>query len=416
MKLPVWWLVGLSFFSDVLMAAPQEISLWRHMSSETVVRNSLAAIQRFNDSQNKWRVVPDLIPEASYTLSIRAAAQAELLPCIIAIDQPLVPNFAWRGFLHPLDGLLDDKVLASLNTTGKGVYNGRVYSVGGAEVALALFTTKSLLEKISVRYPTIDRPWNKTEFMAVLDAVKATGDYQYPLDMRAQDVTEWIPYAWAPLMLSWGADLIDRSDFMTVEGVLNSPEAIQFGLWIQSLVQDKYINAYPQNDNGFVNGDIGIQYGGSWSLTSYYNRFKEDLAVLPVPDFGHGARIGGGSWHWAMTESCSYPEAAKDLLTFLMTAEEQAAVSKVIGIFPTNANALELTDSYSEEGRWRMLFDFSKRFSILRPETPAYAVISSSYKKAISDILNDMPPKLAFDIAVENIKVAFERNQNYGAR
>lgn len=416
MKLSVLGVVGLSLCSNILLAAPQEIVLWRHMASDVEISRSLAAIQRFNDSQNKWNVVADLIPEASYTLSIRAAAQAELLPCIIEIDQPLVPNFAWSGYLHPLDGLLSDDVLASLNATGKGSYDGLVYSVGGLEVALALFTTKSLLEKIGVRYPTLDKPWDKAEFMAVLDAVKATGEYQYPLDMRAQDVTEWIPYAWAPWMMSWGADLIDRSDYITVEGVLNSPAAIDFGLWIQDLVKDKYMGINPQSKNGFIDGDIAIQYGGSWALSAYYERFQEDLAVLPVPDFGHGATIGGGSWHWAMTESCRHPEAAKDLITFLMTAEEQAAMSRVIGIFPTNINALELTANYSEQGKWRMLFDFSKQFSVLRPETPAYAEISSSYKNAMSSILNGMPPDLALDIAVENIQAAFERHNNYGAR
>ncbi|MBJ7537334.1 extracellular solute-binding protein [Marinomonas transparens] len=415
MKLSLIVLIVLGVFSNTLMSAPQEIGLWRHQASDIETKAALEEITRFNESQSQWKIVPDLIPEASYTQSIRAAAQAELLPCIIEIDQPLGPNFAWSGVIHPLDGLIDDALLASINRSGKGTYEGRVYSVGALDVSLALFTRKSLLKRIGARYPTIDQPWNKTEFMDVLDAVKSTGDYQYPFDMRAQDVTEWIPYAWGPFMASWGADLIDRTDYLTVDGVLNSAEAIQFGQWIQHLVEDGYMNAHPKNDNGFENGDIGIQYGGSWALSRYYSSFKDDLAVLPVPDFGHGSIIGGGSWHWAMAETCAHPEAAKAFITFLMTAKEQAIMSQVIGIFPTNSDATALIESYSKGGQWRMLVDFSKRFSKLRPETPAYAEISSSYKRAMSNILNGMPPRLALDLAVDNIQAAFERNKNYAS-
>ncbi|MBN1008426.1 extracellular solute-binding protein [Amphritea pacifica] len=415
MKISTMALIVFMFLAENLMGAPRNIPLWRHMASDVEIQASLAAIKRFNESQDQWNIVPDFIPEASYTLSIQAAAQAEQLPCIIEIDQPLVPNFAWSGYIKPLDDLLDADLLASINRSGKGMYQGRVYSVGSYDVSLALFTRKSLIKKIGARYPTIEHPWNKDEFMSFLNAVKATGEYQYPFDMRAQDTTEWIPYAWLPFMISWGADLIDRSDNQTVEGVLNSKEAVQFGEWIQFLVNQNYMDAHPQDDNGFINGDVGIQYGGSWTLSAYYSAFKDDLAVLPVPDFGHGPISGGGAWHWAMTENCQYSQSVKELLTFLMSAEEQSAISTVIGIFPSDAEVAERIDVYSKKGQWRMLFDFYNHFSMLRPETPAYSEISASYKKAMNDILNGMSPKLALDLAVENIQIAFERHENYPA-
>lgn len=406
-------LMMFSFFASTLVNAKQDISLWRHMATDIEIKTSFAAITRFNESQNQWNVVPDLIPEASYTQSIRAAARAEVLPCVIEIDQPMVSNFAWNGFIKPLNGLVDDAALAAIDKSGKGTYAGKLYSLGPLDVSLALFTRKSLIKKIGARYPTIAQPWNKNELMAFLDAVKATGDYQYPFDMQAQDKTEWIPYAWAPLMISWGANLIDRSDNRTVDGVLNSTEAIQFGQWIQHLVNEKYMDAHPQNDYGFVNGNIGLQYGGSWDLSAYYDAFKEDLAVLPPPDLGHGTVSGGGSWHWAMTETCQHPEAAKALITFLMTPKEQSAMANVIGFFPTNHAVAEMRNSYAKNGQWRIFYDFSKRFAMMRPETPAYTEISVSYKKAMQDILNGMSPAFALDLAVENIKAAFERHQNY---
>jgi len=406
----------LSFITATQVYAKQDVLLWRHMASDSEIKASLDAIKRFNESQNQWNIVADLIPAPSYTLSIQAAAQADLLPCIIEVDQPLVPNYAWNGYLKPLDGLLDHRLLASISQSGKGSYEGHIYSLGALDVSLAFFTRKSLIKKVGARYPTIDKPWNKNELMAFLYAVKETGDYLYAFDMQAQDTSEWITYAWAPLMLSWGADLIERNDYLTVDGVLNSPKAIQFGQWIQYLVNQQYMNPTPLDVNGFINGEIALQYGGSWDLSTYYTAFKEDLAVLPVPDFGHGSITSAGSWQWAITETCQHPQAAKALITFLMTPEEQSAMSTVLGIFPIASDAAELTESYAKNGKWRLLFDFSKRFAKLRPETPAYSEISSSYRNAMRDILNGMPPALALELAVENIKAAFERHQNYTVR
>lgn len=413
MKLSTIFLTVFSLCFCRSVYAKQDIVLWRHMAGDIHIQSSLDSIARFNASQSKWRVVPDFIPETAYTLSIKAAAKADLLPCVIQIDQPTVSNFAWNGFIEPLDGLFGD-LLTSINSSGKGVYRGKVYSVGAFDVSLALFTTKSLIKKIGARYPTVSAPWDKNEFMAFLDAIKKTGDYKYPLDMQAQNRTEWIPYAWGALMMSWGGDLIDRNDYLTVEGVLNSRESIQFGDWIQLLVNENYIDANPKNNNAFIEGDIGVQYSGSWDLTAYDKAFKDDLAVLPLPNFGHGTVSGGGSWQWAITKTCRYPEAAKEIIAFFMSPKEQSFMSTdVEGVFPTNSEAAEITENYSKNGKWRMLYEFSKEFAVLRPATPAYTEISASYRKAMIDILNGMQPKIALSVAVENINVAFERHQNY---
>ncbi|MEI8633840.1 extracellular solute-binding protein [Vibrio sp. PP-XX7] len=214
-----------------------------------------------------------------------------------------------------------------MNSSGKGTYHGKVYSVGQFDAALALFTRKSLLKKIKARIPTIEHPWSKDEFMNVLDRIKATKEYRYPFDLRAHDLTEWIPYAWAPLMQSWGADLINRNNYLDVDGILNSDKAVEFGEWIYGLVKNKYIERKPADDKGFITGRVGLQYHGSWAVREYDQALGDDLAILPVPDFGNGPVIGGGSWHWAMTNACAYPEAAKAFLTHLISPTEIAAMS-----------------------------------------------------------------------------------------
>ncbi|CAM3574244.1 Bacterial extracellular solute-binding protein [Vibrio aerogenes CECT 7868] len=410
-------LILLSYLpAQVFGKNPTEITLWRHLAGEAEMMAYEAAIERFNQSQNQWKIVSDYIYEAAYTQSINAAAKAKILPCIIDVDQPLIPNFAWQGFLQPLDQFIESDVLDKITPSGKGYYRGRLYSAGQFEAVLSLFTRKSLLKAIKARFPTIEHPWDKDEFMQVMDKIKATGRYDYPLDIKANDLTEWIPYAWAPWMLSWGADLINRNNYYEVDGILNSEKAVEFGQWIHSLVREKYINPKPNDKHGFLYGRVAIQYNGSWALNEYSKALGKDLAILPVPDFGAGPMIGAGSWQWGITTSCPYPDAAKAFINFLLSDKEIAAISEATSMIPTSAAAAALTKNYSASGQWHFLFSVSDKLSKYRPATPAYPVISSSYKKAISDILQGLDPQTAFDLAVENIEAAIERHQYYSSR
>jgi multiple sugar transport system substrate-binding protein len=406
--------VALGVISATAVAAPVEMTIWRHQTGAEEMAASKAMVDRFNASQTQWKVIQEAIPEGTYTQTITAAAKAGQLPCVLDLDQPLVPNFAWNNFLRPLEGFLDADLLADINSSGKGTYNGKIYSVGQFDVALSLFTSKQLLKKIDVRTPTVEQPWTKDEFLDVLDKIDATGDYDYAFDIEAATTGEWVPYAWSPMMISWGADLINRDNYVEADGVLNSDEAIEFAEWMRSLVTDGLIDRKPADTDGLLTGRVGLQYTGSWAVGRFDEKFGDDLAILPVPDFGNGASIGGGSWHWAATKECKTPEAAAAFLNHVITAEEIAATSEATSLLPTSEKAAALTENYKPGAKWRGFYEFSGEFAKLRPETPAYAVISSSYNKALHDILDGKDPVEALDIAVDNIEQAIEKNNGYG--
>ncbi len=400
--------------SGYASAAPTNIEIWRHTANDTEIKAFKAAVDRFNYTQKEWFVVPKFIAETSYNSEVSEAANSGQLPCAVELDQPLVPNFAWQGFIQPLDGLLDSDTLNAINNSGKGTYGGKVYSIGQFDVALSLFTRKSLLSSLDIRIPSIDSPWTKDELMAALDKIKATGKYKYPFDIRAADRTEWIPYAWGPFMQSWGADLINRDNYVEANGVLNSPKAVEFGQWIQDLVKNNYIDPNPSNDMGLVSGHVAIQYSGSWALKNFSMAWGDDLAILPVPDFGNKPVIGGGSWHWTASASCPTPQGIKAFFTHLASPQEIAEFSKATSLIPTSTAAAALTTDYADGGKLRIFYDYSGRFAKLRPETPAYAVISPSFKQAMVKILEGKDPKTSLDEAVKTIDDSIAANNGYG--
>ena len=407
-------LAALAMLAGHGVAAPVDITVWRHDTGDAEMAESKSTVERFNRSQNKWSVSVQAIPQGSYTESITAASLVGQLPCVIAIDQPTVPNFAWAGHVRALDDLLPRAAIEQLLPGGRGTYMDRLYSVGQFDVVLALFSRRSQLEALGVRVATIEQPYMAQEFYDILLKVKRAGRFRFPLDLNGKAKGEWVSYAFSPWLQSAGADLIDRAGYLRVDGVLNSDAALGVARYYAHLFKDKLAERNPADEKGFEQGRSLFQYTGSWKARDYVERFGADLVVMPPPDFGRGPKVGAASWQWAITRNCANPAGAAAFLAHLISAPEMAAMSKATGLIPVSAAAAELTAHYRSGGDWRIYFDFAARYAVPRPPTPAYPAISSAFDKAMADLRGGKDPAEAMDEAVEAIEHNIVRNHGYG--
>src|SRR6478672_3149437 len=273
-----------------------ELTMWMHNAGNKAELASITAIVNdYNASQKKYKVKIQAFPQDSYNQSVVAAAASKKLPCILDIDGPNVPNWAWAGYLAPLTGL--DSTLSKYLPTVLGKWDNKTYSYGYYDVALVMVTRKSILDKYGIRVPTADSPWTKDEFDAALKKIKASGDFQNPLDIATSFTGEWWPYAYSPMLQSFGGDLINRDGYKTAEGALNGPKAVEWATWFRSLVTDGLAplksGADPAKD--FINGKSAILYNGTWTAVDVRKKFGADTLFLPPPDFGNGPKIGGAS-------------------------------------------------------------------------------------------------------------------------
>ncbi|MES3020208.1 MAG: extracellular solute-binding protein [Pseudomonadota bacterium] len=396
------------------MAAPVDIAVWRHDTGDLEMAASKSMVERFNRAQDKWKVTVQAIPQGSYTESITAASLVGQLPCVLAIDQPTVPNFAWAGHVRALDELLPRAALAPLLPGGRGTYKGKLYSVGQFDVVLLLYARRSMLAAQGVRVASMDQPYTAPEFHAILSKVKAGGRYRFPLDLNGRAKGEWVSYAFSPWLQSAGADLIDRGDYLRVDGVLNSDAALGVARYYARLFKDKLAERKPADERGWEQGRSLFQYTGSWKAREYVEQFGDDLVAMPPPDFGHGPKAGAASWQWAVARSCPHPAGAAAFLAHLLKPAEMAEMSRLTGLIPVSEESAALTKHYRPGGDWRIYFDFAARYAVPRPATPAYPVISSSFDKALSDLRGGKDPAEAMDEAVEAIEHNIARNKGYG--
>lgn len=400
-----------------LASAQTELSLWYHGAGNETERSILLGIiDDFNASQSDYVVLLEEFPQESYNSSIVAAALAGDLPDIIDVDGPVMPGWAWAGYMAPLqlsDGALDDFLPGAI-----GTWQGEVYSVGLWDAAVAIYARRSVLEANDIRIPTLDEPWTGDEFDAILEQLQATGDYEYALDLGMAWTGEWYPYAFSPFLQSFGGDMIDRSTYLTAEGVLNGEEAVAFGNWWQSLFERGLVPGTSQDgadrETGFIDGNYALQWNGNWAGIGALEAVGDDLLFLPAPDFGHGSTIGAASWQFGVSSSSENKAGASAFVEFAIQDEYLAAFSDGIGLIPATAGAAAMSEHYSMGGALEVYFGLSEAQALVRPVTPGYATVALIFEKALADIANGADVQDTLDAAVDEIDQDIEDNGGYG--
>ncbi|GAB3662259.1 extracellular solute-binding protein [Actinocorallia lasiicapitis] len=389
------------------------LTLWTHNAGNA---KELDVVKRiitdFNASQTKYRVEYQAFPQGAYNDAVVAAATAKKLPCIIDVDGPNVPNWAWAKYLEPLD-LPTDQFADQLPST-VGRYEGKVYSFGHYDVAVSMMTRKSTLESNGVRVPTLDKPWTAEEFDSALTKIKATGKFKYPLDLSTGLTGEWWPYGYSPFLQSFGGDLIDRNGYAAAKGTLNGPAAVKWATWFQGLGTRGMIAKKSGEDPAldFVNGKTAISWNGSWAADAVTAKFN-DVLFLPPPDFGSGPKIGGASWQWALSSSCAAKDGAQAYLKFSLQTKYVVDFAKTLGLTPATQAAAAQVPNYAPGGKYRFFLDLSAKDAVVRPVTPAYPFISTVFTKAAQDILNGADPQGTLDKAAADIDTNIRQNDGY---
>ena len=396
--------------------AQTELSLWYHGAGNEVESNIInQVISDFNASQSDFAVSIESFPQESYNDSVVAAALAGNLPCILDVDGPVMPNWAWAGYLAPLP-ISDGAIAGHLDAT-IGRWNGDVYSVGLWDAAVALYARKSTLDELGLRTPTLDNPWSGDEFMAALDAAKASDKYEYAFDLGMAWTGEWFPYAFSPFLQSFGGDIVDRSTYASAEGALNGDAAMAFGEWWQSLFTGGYAQANQDpadRDSGFINGKYAFSWNGNWAAAATLDAGVDDVMFLPAPDFGNGSTIGAASWQFGVSSACAHPDGAAAFVEHALQDKYLAAFSDGIGLIPSTKEAAGMTERYAAGGPLEVFFDLSAEQALVRPVSPGYVVQAKIFEKALADIANGADVADTLDAAVDEIDSDIEAHSGYG--
>jgi len=410
-------------FTPVTAAPPADepvtIEVWFH-SGKGEEREVLdAQVEDFNTMQDEVKVEAIRLPEGSYNEQVSAAALAGDLPDLLDFDGPFLYNYAWAGYLTPLDPYVTLELYNDLlpSIIEQGTYGGKLYSLGTFDSGLALWANKAYLEEASVRIPTgIEDAWTLDEFNDALAKLQALDAVEYAIDFKMNyGQGEWYTYGFSPIIQSWGGDLIDRTDYQSAEGVLNGPEAVEAMTWFQSLFSDGYADVKPAADDAFY-GDktAALAFVGHWMWTPHSEGLGDDLILLPMPKLGDAAATGMGSWNWGMTSTSDNPEAAYKFLEYLMEPEQILRMTNANGAVPSRKSALAESELFGEGGPLNVFVQqLEGGVAVPRPITPGYPTITESFAEATQNIVTGADVQEELDKIVKKIDQDIEDNQGY---
>jgi multiple sugar transport system substrate-binding protein len=395
------------------------IQLFFH-SGQGSERDALnASLQAFSERYPGITVEVVQLPEIRYTDEVNVAALAHSLPCLLDFDGPTLYNYAWSGYLIPLDKYVSPEMKADFlpSIIQQGTYNHHLYSLGQFDSGLGIYANKRYLSEARVRIPTINHPWTMAELNTILAKLKNVPGVKYPLDLEMNygySSGEWYTYGFSPFVESFGGDLINRSNYQSADGVLNGPGAVTAMTWFQNLFKQGYSNLQPADDTDFSSGRSALNWVGHWVYPAYSQTLGDNLLVLPAPNLGKGAKTGMGSWNWGITSNCKTPDAAWQVLNFLLSPNEIARMSNANGAIPARKSVIAKSKLYARNGP---LYVFVQQLQMgiaePRPITPAYPAITSAFAEAVINIAAGANVKKELDNAVQKIDQDIKDNQGY---
>ena len=194
--------------------------------------------------------------------------------------------------------------------------------------------------------------------------------------------------------------------------MLNGDAAVAWGDWFQNLFQSGLADPQAPDDQAMHQGRAAMAYIGNWYYPQLHDAWGDDLVILPPPDFGNGPVVGGASWQWGISSTCENPDGAWAFISYLLQPENVAAMSDATGLIPRDCERRghELK-TMARMARSPSSWTSRTAYAMLRPPTPAYPAIASTFENAAREIALGADVQNTLDDAVDRSNRDIQRQR-----
>jgi multiple sugar transport system substrate-binding protein len=360
-------------------------------------------------------------PHDAYNEKFSAAVMAKQLPDVMELDAPFLANYVWSGYLQPIKPLIDKDLLDDMTESNiaQGTYpiDKDLYAIGLTDSSVVLYGNKKYLEAIGARIPkSVDDAWTREEFETYLEKLSKLDGVKWPIDtFRGYGIkTEWITYAYGPILQSAGCDLIDRKAWKS-EGTLDSDACVDALAMMQKWVKNGWVVPQSAGTNQFFaeGNPAALALGGHWVYAEAAATMKDNIVVLPLPKFGAKGASPNGTWIWAVTKTSTHPEISGKFISFLLKDKEFRTFAASQSGYPGLKSFAAESPLYATGGPMAIAFEQASKTAVARPPHPAYPTITSAFMQAVDQAFNGGDPKEALTSAAKKIDQDIEDNDGY---
>ncbi len=418
-------IIGLTV--PIAQAQTDTVTVWMHSGKpmERAAMNEI--INRFNANHDDIKAVINYVTEVSYEEKVKTAAVSGNLPDVLDVDGPYVADWAWRDIMMPIGEYISEETRDDFldSIIEQGTWNGDLYALGQFESGLGLYYRKSILEEAGVTPPkNLENAWNWKEFMGVCEKVMEAGEVDAAVDLKWEYKGEWKTYGYSPVVWSNGGKLIGP-DGLKAEGYLNGSKTVEALKGIQSLVDMGYADpAGPPQQ--FMNEMTAMVIVGHWMYAPYKEKFGDDLGLTYYPGMNQNV-TGSGSYTWGVSEQTDHPEAAAEVLKWIVKPESILIMTKGEDMDgqkiadgnsapPARESVYEHFPEYTEYPLNIFTTQLQEGVAQARPTTPVYGTLTNEFRKAINDIVQGADVQEKLDNAAERVDEILEERDYFGLK
>ncbi|WP_156418499.1 ABC transporter substrate-binding protein [Aureimonas sp. D3] len=383
----------------------------------------IAAIQgaatRFEAAHPGTRIELINTPHDAYNEKFGAMASTGNLPDIIQLDAPFLANYVWSGYLQPVTGLVEQALIDDMtpSNVSQGTYppDKGLYAIGLTDSTVVLYGSRKQLEAAKIRIPTsVADAWTREEFEGALKTLSASSKWPIDLFRGYGTKTEWITYAYEPILESMGCDLIDRTTWKS-EGTLDNQACVDAATMMQSWVKAGWVVPQSAGTNQFYaeGRPAALAWGGHWVYAEAKATMGDDLVAMPLPKFGQKSASPNGTWIFGINKASAEPKLAGEFVSFMLKdADYRKAYEEHTG-FPGLKSFAAASPVYAAGGPMAVAFAQASESAVPRPPHPAYPTITLAFQQAMTDIFDGADPKDELTKAAKKIDADIEDNDGY---
>jgi fructooligosaccharide transport system substrate-binding protein len=336
---------------------------------------------------------------------------------IIAVDVPMVANYAENGYILPLTDYftqeeLDRYVDAAVSA---GSWKGEFYAPPMNTSAQLLWYNKEFLGQAGIEMPEAD-PDNRVTYEELYDMAKKTLEVVDPDGSNAISGIAFGQISRAYQMLQLPNSLGEPSigeDGLTVDGIINTDGWIKAMTYLHDIFANgvglRGTTADEQSDLFFA-GKTVFLIDGSWNTPNLEgNQEKWGYTYSPAWEgFEDKVATPTGSWHYGVAAGTSHPQEAIDFIKHMTFGEGSNVWLDARGDVPARKDYIEsiLTDPvYDEFGKSvaKIAAYEAANTAYPRPVTPAYSEYESLLNSMFEDVRNGADPATALDDCVNSV-------------
>jgi multiple sugar transport system substrate-binding protein len=278
-----------------------------------------------------------------------AEFQAGTAPDVMAGCCDFFPSWAQQGYLLDLRPYVEaDLDKATIDDWDAAQYkalfraDGSQYALPKYHGALALYYNKDLFDERRVDYP--DGTWTHDDYQQAMRRLARDTDADGTRDVWGS----MIDIGWERLQVhvnGWGGHFVDPDD--PTKSMMADPESLDALEWVRQRMWDERTMASSldiQNlpvEQAFIHGKLAMVEDGSWALKDILEMAKFRIGVAPFPSGPKRKATLATTDGFGIYAGTRSPDAAWELLKFLISPDYGRAMSSAHLLQPARASLVD---------------------------------------------------------------------------